>query len=67
MLAREGELRAFTRIRIDGDMDVIVPQTDGALDMKLWELHLELVKQAQQARAHTLETVLSVVSGVIKP
>jgi hypothetical protein len=61
-LAREGDLRAFTRIRIDGDMDVILPQVDGKIDTQLWELHLEFVKQAQQARAQTLETVLSALS-----
>jgi hypothetical protein len=65
-LAREGDLRAFTRIEIDGDVDVIVPQVDGKIDTQLWELHLELVKQAQQARAQTLETVLSALSGLMK-
>lgn len=66
-LHRDGDLRAFTRIKIDGDIDTIVPYTDGELDKQLWELHLQLVAQAQQARAQTLQTVLSAFSGLLKP
>lgn len=65
-LAREGDLRAFTRIAADGDLDVIVPEREGGIDTELWNLHLEMVKQAQAARAATLETVLSVASGFLK-
>lgn len=65
-LARDGDLRAFTRIRIDGDMDVIVPERDGEIDRALWELHLELVKQAQAARAETIKTLLSAAASLIK-
>lgn len=66
-LQRDGDLRAFTRIKIDGDIDTIVPYTDGELDKQLWELHLQLVAQAQQARTQTLQTVLSAFSGLLKP
>lgn len=65
-LAREGDLRAFTRIMIDGDIDVIVPERDGAVDTTLWNLHVEVVKQAQAARAETLKIVMSSISGLIK-
>ena len=65
-LANQGSLRAFTRIAIDGDMDVNVPQTDGKLDQELWQLHLEMVKQAQATRAATMQTVLEALSQLIK-
>ncbi|MCA9685823.1 MAG: hypothetical protein KC457_26845, partial [Myxococcales bacterium] len=65
-LAQDGDLRAFTRIAIDGDMDVIIPQRDGAIDRELWELHLQLVKQAQEARARTLEVIVAAFTGAIK-
>ncbi len=65
-LARDGDLRAFTRISIDGDIDVLVPENDGAIDTELWNLHVELVKQAQIARAETVKTVLSAISGIAK-
>lgn len=63
-LAKTGDLRAFTRIRIDGDMDVIVPENDGVVDTQLWSLHVELVKQAQQNRAELLKAVLSSLSSL---
>jgi hypothetical protein len=66
-LARDGDLRAFTRIMLDGDTDVIVPERDGAVDTALWTLHIELVKQAQAHRAEMLKTVLASISGLIKP
>ncbi|MCA9696159.1 MAG: hypothetical protein KC431_01455, partial [Myxococcales bacterium] len=65
-LAQDGDLRAFTRIAIDGDMDVIIPQRDGAIDRELWELHLQLVKQAQEGRARTLEVIVAAFTGAIK-
>ena len=65
-LAADGDLRAFTRVLIDGDTDVIVPERDGAVDTQLWNLHLELVKQAQAHRSEMIKTVLSSISGLIK-
>lgn len=66
-LAQHGDLRAFTRIMIDGDMDVIIPENDGAIDTQLWQLHGELLKQAQAHRAEMIKALLSSVSGLIKP
>ncbi len=65
-VAANAELRAFTRMEIDGDIDVIVPQRDGEIDAKLWKLHVEMVKQAQAARAELIATVVSTVSGFVK-
>jgi hypothetical protein len=66
-LAAQGDLRAFTRIMIDGDIEAIVPERDGAVDTQLWQLHMELVKQAQLHRAEMIKTVLSSIAGLIKP
>jgi hypothetical protein len=66
-LARDGDLRAFTRIMLDGDTDVIVPERDGTVDTQLWTLHIELVKQAQAHRAEMIKTLLSSISGLTKP
>jgi hypothetical protein len=65
-LTKEGDLRAFTRITIDGDMDVIIPERDGVVDTALWNLHLEMVKQAQAGRADTIKAVLASLSHLIK-
>ena len=65
-LAVAAELRAFTRMAIDGDTEIIIPTRDGVLDTELWELHCETVKQAQEARTQTLQTLISVLSGLVK-
>ena len=57
-------LRAFTRIKIDGDTEVCVPEENGALDTDLWQIHVEMVKQAQESRAELLKTMVSAASGL---
>lgn len=60
-------LRAYTKCDLDGDTDAIVPLTDaGAVDEKLWALHVEMVKQAQAHRAELLKTVLALFAPSVK-
>lgn len=66
-LSEVGQLRAYTRIALDGDIDVCAPSTDGRLDSELWALHLDMVKQAQQHRTELIKTVFGALSGMIKP
>ncbi len=61
------QLRAWTRIKLDGDIDVCVPQQDGQLDTTLWALHVEMVKQAQTHRAEMIRMLLGAVGGFFKP
>ncbi len=61
------QLRAWTRIKLDGDIDVCVPQRDGEVDTTLWTLHVEMVKQAQTHRAEMIRTLLSSIGGFFKP
>lgn len=63
----KAELRAWTRIKIDGDIDVCVPQVDGQVDTTLWALHVELVKQAQTHRAEMIKMMLATLGGFFKP
>lgn len=65
-LAREGDLRAFTRVHLDGSMDVIVPERNGVVDTALWNVHVEMVKQAQAGRAEMIRAVLSSIAGIVK-
>ena len=67
--ARDGtlsDLRAYTRVRINGSMDNYVPERNGEVDDAVWKVHREMVKQAQEARAETLKVVLETVSGLVK-
>lgn len=57
-------LRALTRIRIDGDTLLCVPEEDGEVDTALWKIHMDMMQQAQASRAELLKTVVSVASGL---
>jgi hypothetical protein len=63
----KAELRAWTRIKVDGDIDACVPQVDGQVDTALWALHVELVKQAQTHRAEMIKMMLATLGGFFKP
>jgi hypothetical protein len=58
-------LRAFTRIEIDGDTLICVPEQDGVVDTDLWEIHMDMVQQAQTSRAELLKTVVSAATGLV--
>ncbi len=62
----KAELRALTRISATGDIELYVPQKDGAVDQVLWAVHSEMVRQAQANRAELLKSVFQAVSGVVK-
>lgn len=57
-------LRALTRVKIDGDTLVCVPEEDGEVDLDLWKIHLEMLQQAQASRAELLRTVVSAASSL---
>jgi hypothetical protein len=60
------ELRAFTRIKMDGDTEVIVPQTSGKIDRELWEIHLSMVQQAQANRAEMMKAAAAAATGLLQ-
>jgi hypothetical protein len=58
-------LRALTRVKIDGDTLVCVPQDeDGQVDTALWQIHLDMVRQAQEARTELMKTLVSAASNL---
>jgi hypothetical protein len=60
------QLRAWTRIELDGDIDVCVPQIDGQVDTAIWELHKDMVKQAQEHRAEMIKLLVASIPGLGK-
>jgi hypothetical protein len=73
-VAREGaskglgagaELRALTRLSIDGDAQLVVPRDLGEADEALWRLHAGLLEQARAARMELLKTGGSAVAGLL--
>jgi len=59
------ELRALTRLSIDGDAQLVVPRDLGEADEALWRLHAGLLEQARAARAELVKTGASAVAGLL--
>ncbi len=62
-------MRAMTRVNIDGDTLVCVPEKDGEVDTAVWNIHLEMVKQAQASRADLMKTIVGAatsIAGIVK-
>ncbi len=60
-------LRAMTRIELDGDTLVCIPERDGEVDTALWNIHLEMVRTGQKNRAELLQTIVSAAGGTFRP
>ncbi len=58
------QLRAVTRVSLDGDVLNVVPESGGELDRALWEVHLAMVQQAQANRAEMLKTAVSLLGSL---
>ncbi len=58
-------LRALTYLKIDGDTLICVPEQDGEVDMALWSIHVEMVKQAQESRAQLIKTAVTAASSLV--
>jgi len=58
------ELRAMTRIQLDGDTLNVVPERSGEIDEKLWAIHESMVNQAQSSRAEMLKTAVGLLSSL---
>lgn len=58
------ELRAYTRVSLDGDTVVVVPERDGEIDESALQLHTAMVQQAQRARGEMLAMVIQVATNL---
>lgn len=64
------QLRALTFVDFDGDMKNYVPTTSEGVDEELWQVHIEMVREAQANRAQFLSAMAKLASdllGMIKP
>jgi hypothetical protein len=64
-LQGELKMRALTRIAFDGDVQVCVPEKDGNIDQAVWDVHLSMVKAAQDNRAAFLATMAELATKLI--
>jgi hypothetical protein len=60
------KLRALTRIKLDGDTLVCVPEKKGEIDQVLWALHSDMVQRAQANRAEMLKTAVTAATGLLE-
>ena len=58
-------LRLLTRIDVNGDTHMVLPEESEMVDPALWGYHMELVRQAQASRLELLKTLVSAASGLI--
>ncbi len=62
----QARLRALTHIDFDGDMKVFVPEArEGGVDTALWDIHLQMVKEAQANRAQFLQAVAEMATNLL--
>jgi hypothetical protein len=59
------DLRAYTRISLDGDTVVCIPERDGEVDTALLDIHLRMVEQAQAARAELMKTIVHAAASLV--
>jgi hypothetical protein len=54
----------MTRISLDGDTLVCIPEKDGEVDISVWNIHAEMVKTAQSNRAELMKTLVSAATSI---
>lgn len=52
-------LRALTRMSLDGQTTVVLPESGGTLDASAWETHLQAMQEAWKARVALIEVLSS--------
>lgn len=58
-------LAALTRLSIDGDTAVLVPDQAAGINEELWKLHVAMLEQARSAQQELLRTAASTVAGLL--
>jgi hypothetical protein len=59
------KLRALTRMHIDGDTLVCVPEKEGEIDHALWTMHIDMVQRVQAHRLELLKTVTAAAAHLL--
>jgi hypothetical protein len=64
-LAGQIKLRALTRVAFDGDTQICVPEKGSGIDEALWQIHLDMVKEAQTNRTQFLQAMAELAARLI--
>ncbi|MEM9459007.1 MAG: hypothetical protein AAGF11_32820 [Myxococcota bacterium] len=65
-LAQQAELCAFTRMTVEGEVDVVVAKSAEPGDIAVWDRHVAMVERAQRGRRDLLQAALSVESAAAR-
>jgi hypothetical protein len=60
------KVRAMTRVSIDGDTVVCVPEKAGDVDTAVLQIHNEMVKQARATRSELIQTAFTAATGLLE-
>ena len=58
-------LRAVTRVNITGDTVVCFPEKDGEVDSAISNIHVEMVRSAQENRTELIRTIIEVAANIV--
>ena len=58
-------LCAMTRVNINGDTLVCMPEKVGEVDAAVWNMHLEMVKSAQENRVELMKTIVEAAVNIV--
>ncbi len=61
----EVKLRAYTHIAFDGDTQIALPDKAGSIDEAVWNIHIQMVKEAQANRAAFLQTMAEMATKLV--
>jgi hypothetical protein len=64
-LSGQIKLRALTRIAFDGDTQICVPERGSAIDRELWQIHMDMVQEAQANRVQFLQAMAEMATRLI--
>jgi hypothetical protein len=64
-LSGQLKLRAYTHIAFDGDTQIALPDKGGSIDQAVWDVHLQMVKEAQANRAAFLQTMAEMAAKLV--
>jgi hypothetical protein len=59
-------LRAYSRVHLDGDTQIVLPEQEGAMNELLWAAHRDSVGQARTSKIEMLRLAAGAIADILK-